>query len=955
MSATTDIYVSPSTSLVLLKNLSTLTNVYLRSYNVPNFTVSIRDTTGLSSIAINPVRISTVGSARFADGTSFYALNQPYGLVNVSLRNSTIWQINHTSGQVPATAAANVGVLSTMNSYLQNLSTGQRFASTFVAENLTTPNSISITSPFLISKLSTPGFVLIGQTLNVYGNVFLSNALNVSGITNIVSSLYAEDVKPISSVVRVLSSVGVGGNVSVGESIRIRSTLTLQSTAQVNTLQVQFSTLSDTVVIEEAVLLRGLLSSLGNFYGGRQLVVGSNLTMAQEVSTLGALSTFRLDVRGDATLLQNFSSLSTASFASTVQGLSSLWVVQAFESKSTFGFVGALAASSFSTVGFSTLGSFSTFQLELLSTATINGNVSTTAFQSYSYMSIGGSVYTPAVVSSLNRTTIGGDGSVVGAATFAYAHTSSSLGLGGNLSVLNSTFASYLTVERDVQAVSLRNTGGTDIQGSLGVGNTGLIVGNLTVLQKSEISSFLVESFLLSNVQILTSSPFVSFRVSSLHASTLQTEFTRLSTLQPDILTVSSTHASTTQFTTARLENALIENAYTESFFVGDTSAVSSESLPKFALNVKAQFAQGLSSLVTQTYSLNASGRIEGNPTGSVFYLSNVPARFPNLSATSVYVSTLTLSSLYTSSFVASTLQVNQFINVYSTVITPYLVFESQGFEPRYDTNQMLTLNSNLMVVNRALYFDRVNNRIGLNISSPSVDFDVSGYVYASNIYYSSINPITQSSFGTVLFSTIYVSSSYIADSLQYGSNGLQVYNYNIFGGQNYFGINQAASTSVNSFGFYDCREQSTILINSGLFVYRDQRVSINGAEINSGTLVLPTHRLDIYETVRTQEAYISTTNLFESLQTTSFVSPTLTMNSNSQTPLNLLSASIDKLYVDDFLVFQTSPYSSNRYIGVGTSNPQCSLDIRGDASFSTLRVLENLRSQYVAMSALEL
>jgi hypothetical protein len=955
MSATTDIYVSPSTSLVLLKNLSSLTNVYLRDYNAPNFTVSIRDTTGLSSIRTTPVRISTIGSARFADGTSFYALNQPYGLVNLSLRNSTIWQINHTSGQVPATAAANVGVLSTMNSYFQNLSTGQRFASTFIAENLITPNSISITSPFLISKLSTPGFVLISQTLNVYGNVYLSNALNVSGITNIVSSLYAEDVQPLSSVVRVLSSVGVGGNVSVGEFMRIQSTLTLQSSVQINTLQVKLSTLSDTVVISESALVRGLLSSLGNFYGGRQLTIGSNLLMAQEVSTLGALSTFQLDIGGDASLRQNISTLSTASFASTVQGYSSFTIAKTLEFKSTFGFVGALAASSFSTVSFSTLGSFSTFQLELLSTATIYGSVSTTTFQSYSYMSIGGSLYTPAAISSLNRTTVGNEMSVLGTASFSNVHTSSSLGIGGNLSVVNSTFASYFTVQGNTEAGSLQITGGADIQGSLGIGNTGFLAGNLTVLQGSEISSFFVESFLLSNVQILTSSPFVSFRVSSLHASTLQTEFTRISTLQPDILTVSTTYASTTQFTTAIVENARLENAYTESFFAGNTSLLASESLPKVALNVKAQFAQGLSTLTAEVNALNASGYIEGNPTGNVFYLSNVPARFPNLSAMSVYISTLTLSSLYTSSFVASTLQVNKFINVYSTVITPYIVFESQGFEPRFDKNQMLTLNPNLMVVNRSLYFDRQTNRIGLNISSPTVDFDISGYVFASNIYYSSINPITQSSFGTVLFSTIFVSSSYIADSLQYGSNGLQLYNFNIFGGQNYFAINKAASTSVNSFGFFDCVEQSSILINSGLFVYRDQNVSINGAEINSGTFVLPSHTMDIYETVRAKEASFSTTNLFESLQTTSFVSPTLILNSNGLSPLNTLSASINKLFINEFVVLQTSPFSSNRYMGIQTSNPQCSLDVRGDASFSTLRVFENLRSQYVAMSALEL
>jgi hypothetical protein len=957
MSMTTDITITPSTSLVLLKSLSSVTNVYLPAFasSVPLFSVTIRDTTGLSSILTTPVRISTIGSARFVDGTNYYPLDRPYGLVNVSLRNSNTWQVNHTSGKPPAAAAATVGVLSTASSFFTVMSSLQTFVSTFVVENLTTPNSVTITSPFIVANLSTPGFVLMEQSFYVRDNVQLNNRLNVSGPVHIFSSVFTEDLSVINGFDnRVLSSVGIGGNIFVS-SLSVKSTVTLTSTVQVSSLQVMLSSIQETSFFSQTLTTAGLISTLGQVAVGYATTVGRNATFAKEVSTFGGqVQTSNLSVLDDTTIVRGISSVAalgaTTTFLSSVQGFSPLIAKQSLLFQSTLGLAGTLYTSSLSSLVFSTLGSVSTARLSLLSTASITGNISTSLFQSYQYVSIGGTLFLPGSLSSLSNTVVKGDINVLGSTTFASVHTSSSVGVGGDASVTQSTFASFLTVEGDFQTKNLTTLGFSQIQGSVGVGDSATVYGSLRVEGEPTISSFLVESFLLSNLQIRTSSPFVSFQVSSLHASTIQTDFTRIQAAVPDIYTVSSTYASTTQLTYAEAENARLNTAYTDSLFVGNTSALSLDSSPRFALNVKSQFAQGISSLEVRADLVTASARFQGNAVGTVFYLSNVPAPFPFFSGITTAVSSVTLSTLFASSFRASTFVTTKLANVFSTVITPYLVFESQGFTPRYDVNQFLTLNPTSMVVNRSLTFDRQNNRIGLFQSTPLYDLDISGQVYATNFFYSSINTVVVSTTGTVVYSTIYTSSATVLNSLSYGETGLGLFSQNAFTGDTSFRINAAVSSFADSFGLFDCVEQSTILLNTALQIGRNQRMAVNGVNGTTGELQLPTHALTIKDTLRSEEVNVSTLSLLQSLQTTSIVSPTFTVNCNTSLPLNTLSASVNKLILNSFVTMQTNLLESNRFVGIRTVEPTASLDVRGNAYFSTLYTFENSRTNYVSM-----
>lgn len=945
MSQTTDIYITPSTSLVLIKNLSSVTNVYLRGYNVSPFSVTIRDTTGLSNITVNPVRISTIESARFVDGSSYYPLNQPYGLVNLTLRNSNVWQINHTSGQLPEDSAANVGSLSVNTAYVGFLSTAQKRISTFTAESLTTPNSISLTGPFIVSNLSTPGFVLLEEQLNVYGNVFLRSQLNVSGATFIVSSFSAKEVLPISGITTVYSSMGVGGFMNVGETLRIQSTLFLRSTVQIDTLQVQCSTTQASVHVDGNASVNSFVSTLGSVSVGNNTSVGGFFRSFQEVSASGGIvQATNLSVRENALFEEGALIDTTAFFGSSIQFFSSVYTKGNIFFQSTVGTLGPIYANTVSSFIFSTLGSLSTTRLQLIDKATINGNVSSVVFQSYEYISIGGELITPSTISSLGTTYVRGDTSVVSNAVFDSALVSS-FGVGTFLSVQDSvSTGNALLGGRVIVGKNTTASHILDIFGNIVVTSTITVDGNLFVLGASEISSFRVESFLLSNLNITQAGPIPSFRASSMNASTLLVSSLRIFT--PTILTVSTTFASTTQANVAETENSRFETMYTDSFFVGQYDIGSD---PKFVVNENLQFLEGIST-VNISSSLFQADRVEGTFIGNVNFLSNVPLPFANISAISLTVSTLNLDILYLSSFTASTFQNNLYLLVQSSIQAPHLSFESQGFAPRFDVNQFLVLDSNLMVVNRGLYFDRTINFIGIHLSTPLYDLDVSGSVFASNIYYSSINPIVIESRGFDFFSTVLVSSSYVRDSLQFGMEGLRIQSDSA-SSSNWLEINQKQTYQSNYFGILNLPLQSTILLNTGVFIYRDGKVSINGYNAVENELLLPTYDFEVVQTMRSDEVFTSTGLIRESAQSLSFVSPYLYICSNTPKIVNTMSACIGKISMNSLLTIE----QTNQRVGLQTLDPVCSLDVRGNAYFSSVNIFDNFQTTYLATGLQEI
>ena len=956
MSATTDIYITPSTSLVLIRSLTKPVNVYFRDYATYPFSVTVRDATGLSSIQTMPVRLSTIEGARFADGTSFYALNQPYGLVSLSLRTSNVWQIQHTSGQSPAFAAADIGTLSAMTTYVTALSSVQKNVSSLFVENLLTPNSISVTAPFVVTNLSTPGFVLFEQSFNVYGPTFVQGRLFVSSLTNFVSSLFAIDPQPIQDPVRVLSTIGIGGFVQVGETIRSVSTLSVRSTVQVEQLFVTLSSTQDPTVIEGSVQIAGLVSTLGNLIVASNTTVSRNVLLGSFVSSFGGtVRTGELVVGGATSVALTLSSLSTTVSVSSVQE-SDIFVTQRpIEILSTLGVGQSVAASSMSSGTISTFGSVSTGSLELISTATLAGTLSTAIFQSLESLTVGGKLESAATVSSLGQAIFRGEVSVIGSGIFKTLTLFSSVGVGSTLSVVGPTFVpavvslSSLTVGSSLETSSFQWIGG-----SAGVRSNVLVEGTLLITGTSEIPSFRVQSFLLSNLELTTSSPEITFRVSSLQASSLYTGLTRIEAPLPDVYQVSSTYASTLLTNEASATLLQGETLFAQNFYVGSTVSLSAESDPKIVFATKTLFTQGISSLQIQSDSVQADTVI-GNFVGSVSYLSNIAIPFSNISGITIALSTLSLEVFTTSSFHASTLSNAKNLFIQSTLVMPYLVFESQGFLPRYDVHQILEVTSSFSIVNRNLYFDRQTGNIGLFISSPGYEFDVDGLIYASNIQYSSINPLYVSSPGTTVFSTVFASSVFVRDAMELGPNGLAIEQRQANGESFAVELGRATAPDYNLYGIYSCLEQSTILINQGISISRDQRVGFNAYDSLTETFLPPVTNLDVRQTARTVDLFPSSVALFDAFQTASLSSPYLTINGSAASPVHSLSSSIGKLSLDSFVTIQSAPVLSNRYLGIHTHNPTAPLDVRGTAYFSSVRTIEQTRAFYVAIGTQEL
>jgi cytoskeletal protein CcmA (bactofilin family) len=958
MSGTTDIYVTPSTSLVLLKNLSSITNVYLRAFAVPSFSVTIRDTTGLSSLTTQPVRISTVDSARFSDGGNLYLLNQPYGLVNVSLRTSNVWQINHTSGQIPATAAATVQTLSANQVYLSLQSTVQKFTSTLVVESLTTPNSISITGPFIVSNLSTPGFVLFEQNLNVYGTALMRNTLEVIRNTVIVSSFRTVDLLPVGLPVIVYSSMGVAGNLSVGQSLIVKSTLTLRSTLQVDSLQVKFSSLTRSTDITGDLGVAQSVSSLGGFLVGGTLTVGGNVLLRNEALVEGLLSTSALQVGDSLRVLGNITTTSFATIGSTLHTNSTLIGNTSFQFMSSFGGAGLMYTSSLSTLQFSTLGFLTTSRLEVLSSASVDGSMSTSFFRTFSSMTVGNDLFTPATISSLNQARFFSPASVNGTVIAVNARTSS-LGIAGDLSVAGTASSSNAVALGDgFIGTSLFLKGNLEVAGSLGVRSTVTVYGNLEVKGGAVISSFIVNSFLLgSSLQITTSSPFISFTASTLIASTVRTSMSRIFRDTP--YTVSSVFASTTNGRLVESKVGYFSTLLTDSFYAGTISALAEDSKPTFALNVKTQFTEGLSTL-TVNASETVASFAEGALFGRVNYLSNVAIPFSNISGITLTLSTLATDHLFGSSFQASTFTNFQFLQIQSSLITSNLRMDAQGFQPDWTTNQLLNVSPSGLAVNRKLYFQRTPNKIGLFVPNPTVDFDVSGLVYASNIMYSSINPLIVKAEGTVVLSTVYVSSSFVRDSLQYGGLGVRIKSQTA--ASNFFFVDNAPYLEINNFGGYESNlmglyngvTQSSVFLNTGVGIHRTQKVTVNPFSLIGKDFLEPSFDLNVYTVLHATDTFVSTATLSDTIQATTLLSPFMDINPSVPRDYNRISTAYERVFFDQIMTVETGIQASQRNVGVFTSNPECALDVRGNAYFST-GMATDLRINYLAIAPREI
>jgi hypothetical protein len=961
MSATTDILVTPSTSLILIRNVSTLTNIYLSTFYTPNFQVAIRDTTGSSTIRFSTVTLSTVGNARFMDGSISYTLNQPYGFVNVGFRNSSFWQVLHTSGQVPATAAADVGILNVSTSYVGLLSTLTKNVSSLFVENLTTTNAILINSPFIITNLSAPGIVTVQSTFTVFGDVRIDKQLFVSGATYLKSSLTALDILPISSYVHVSCLVGVGGALSVGGLLTVGSTLFTQSTNTVTSLQVQKSTIDTTTTIQNTLQANNLLSTFLSLTVPNSFVGLKNLTVEQSLSSLSnTVSTQTLSVGYDA-IGKGSVSTGSGTFLSSLEGGSSLQVLGSIEISTGLAVTKQLFGSSFLTSSLTIFSSLSTGVLRINESGTFSDGFSTLSLDILSTFSVGSLFETVASISSLGTTSFRDTIFVNGNTLFDIVHVSSSIEA-DELIVRGPVSTNSILFEQGVSTLGyLYAKDVVSLTGNLGVANNVFVQSNVTVpTGASEISSFFVNSFLLSNLHIQTSSPFVALRASTLVASTIQTIEFLIGITEPQFYLVGSTFASTTQVDTAIAEVVRFNNATTSNLSWG----YSTNEYVSFFLDTESLFPKGLSAQTIKVNSLTANF-ISSAFIGDGIGVSNVAMPYAHISVVTSLASTISTSVLYASSLRASTFTNFFQTTALSTLSAPTLVIEGIGFPLKEDINQILVINSNLYTVNKTLFIDTLQNRVGVNISSPQYDMDISGGLYpAGGLYYSSINDMYVSSETEFLkLSSLNTAYAFVRDSFSVThSTGIQLFNNSIDSNTQLLipfvlqekDINPTENTSL-PFGIFTY--PSSLSLMDGVFVTLDtRRVGVNSFLSNSYTE--PPYEFSLTSNLLGSNGYASSIHAFGGFQAGSFTSPSLYINATPNISVNTMSSSAGKLYVDTnllTLVNALPPRMGIKQPSPGSVVTQATVDVTGNAYFSTVSLRNTLKYQTLRLGSAQL
>jgi hypothetical protein len=657
------------------------------------------------------------------------------------------------------------------------------------------------------------------------------------------------------------------------------------------------------------------------------------------VSTLqGTFTTKTLDVRGYAEFLQLLSTSGNATFQSSFTVTSSLRIHQSAFLSTNATIFGNLFVSSLSTNYFSTLSSFSTQTFESFSSVILQNGLSTAIVQGFHWLSIGSYLYTPGVVSSTRLTNVVGLLSADSDATLASVHVSSSAAIGGSASITGDSFLGHAVFTQ-----TLTNAGDTQIRGpvrvdkNVGVGQNVTINSNITVLGSSDISSFFVNSFLLSNLVILTSSPFTSFRASTLSASNLETYGTKIGQTSPSYLLVNSTFASTTQFTLATAEATRVETVRASNVLWGPKqTSLSLDSQPQFILNTNSFFPEGLSAPTIRAASIRAGRFVGGVFLGDGANISNVAVPFANISAFTTFASTVLVSSLNTSSMFASSFQSLTQTDAISSVFMSTLFIQAVGFSPSFSTNQILALNNQSMVINRNLYFTRLQNRIGVNISSPSYGLDIQGVLYASNVFFSSISPLTVSSLSTIALSTVRVSSATVKDSVFYASRGIEVLtnNQNASLKSMPLQIRTLSTPLVSSFGIFSYT--STIALNSLLVYNNVQKVLTNGFLYGTEFLEEPIYDFQASSNISCLTGHFSTLNNIGALTTRSVFTPSFGIQYPLSLSTNTMSSfSTNYLYLNNLLTLNNSNTGS---IGIKTLTTVTDFDVRGNVFFSSLR-----------------
>lgn len=855
---TSNIYITASTSLVLLKNLSTPVVIYLSSLQVSNFFVTIRDTTGRASIQQTPVRISTIGGALFEDGTTNYNLDQPYGLVNLSLQNSNIWHFRHTSGQKPATAAATAVTVRTNSSYFSLLSSINKITSTLVVQEIDVLNPLIFTGDATFYSISVASSLVTLSSAIAYGNMDSFGPIIVNKEVSFISSLITPYVSTFQKNVYVFSSISSGGNLYVGGTTYVTSSLQLASTVQVNTLQVTTSTA--TAIIHVSSQVAGLFSTLGSVASLNDITIQRTAFVGTTLSTQGSLYGSSNLIVGFSSIFLSTTSLTFASFFSTTT-LQNVSVMSSITFHSTASFRDSTMTTSFQT---SSLFSFSNLQLQgfsQFSSLTVQSTISTLFLQAPSSVTIAGSFFSISSISTLSSVSVADATSIIGNATFSYLSIGKDLIVGGSTFIGSSISTGSGIMSMNLTASSIEIKGPATIGGNVYVSSATLL-GQLVVGQDTTLFGLHNNPFIFST---LTATSFVSTPQLTVSAL-LSTGYTYI-TKQNYMINTSSIYTSTLTTPQISTVNSIVVESMTGNTLTVTPSPVSLTQNPyNFLISSSTYFTQGVSSMVLSTGILTAS-TVRGAFFGDATSVTNITNTFiPYLySFSTVITSSFSTLSMYTSSFTLQALQTST-LNFYSSLTTRLFRLDPPGSPILSTVHQFVTTTPSNLVINNVLYLN-TNSSILISpiFRNPAkYNLDISGLLYVTGIQYSSIQvlDVNQLSNNSV---TGYTSSLLVTSLLK--ANNLEFVT-----GPSTFLIQTIINPASNNFDSIQATTSSLIIenqlsIQNELF-YSNQKMIIDPTQALSNTTTsLTTSGFLLMSTLKTSSLTIgqqmSTPNLF--------------------------------------------------------------------------------------------
>ena len=920
---TSNIYISPSTTLVLLKNLSTPVVIYLSSLQAPNFFVTIRDTTGQDSIRQTPVVLSTIGGALFENGTTSYNLDQPYGLVNLGLQNSTIWHFKHTSGQKPATAAATVETVSTSISYFGLLSSIQKVTSTLIVQEIDTINPIIFTGNATFFAISVASSIVLMSTGVSYGPVDSFDRVIVRREATFLSSLLTPYVSSFQQPLYLWSSLSSGGSLYVTGITNV-SSLQLQSSVQVQSLQVTTSTA--TAFTNGITQVGGLFSTLGSIVAQNDIRVQNTVFVGSTLSTQGSLFGRNLFVQFSSLFLST-TNVTFASFFSTTTLQSSLLISSSITAYSTISIRDSTSTDSITT---SSLYAFTNLQLQSftqISTLVLQSTISTLYLRAPSSVSVTGYFTTLSSISTLSSITVGDTINIVGNATFQYLSIGKDLLVGGSTFVGSSISTGSGLFSANLTASTIEVKGPAILSGNVYVSSATVIVGDLVVGQDTFLYGLHNNPFYFNTLTVTSVVSTPALNVSSI----LSTGYIYITNSNYPINTISF-YASTLLTPQVSTLSSLITQVMTGNTFSLISSTRQFQNPYNFLISSSTYFVQGISTTILSTTSVKAS-TIRGAFFGDATYVSNITTVVADsVIFSSFRTSTLSSLNIYTSSFTLQTLRTST-LNFYSSLNTNLFRIHPPGTPILSTVHQILNTTSSNLVINNILYLNSNSNVLISPIfrGPANYNLDISGLLYVSSLAYSSIQilDVNQLSNNSVTGTT---SSLVVATLLQTAALQLQK-------GTSSFLIQNTSNITSNAFDSIQAATSSLVLENQLSIqneLYSNQRIIIDPTQLNFTTAT--SSMITVYGNILTSTLKTSTLTVTGQISTPNlFFSTFAIYNGNAYQESRIRNSfqSYNSTLAVNSTLFLHKTYN---VLGINTiPDPSTFMRVSSNAFFSTL------------------